>query len=147
LLQRLLATVANDIAQGIDLIAEAVVQGPVAAKGDKLTYNARLFLHRGDEVMWDTGVLARAREHVETRLIDGVEVVDHLVILDERQTMAGIEQSLYGMRIAGYREVVVAPHLAYRDKGLPGLIPHQAIIRVLLRVQAIVKAGDIGKPA
>ncbi len=130
---------ADKIAFGIDLIEEAAGHGPVAEKGDRLTYNARLFLHRGDEVTWDAGILTRAREHVKTRIIDGIEVIDHVTILGKRQVMAGIEKALYGMRAGGYREIVVAPHLAYRDAGLPGLIPPRALFRVRLWLQAIEK--------
>lgn len=132
----------NEIASGIDLIEEVLGSGPVAEKGDKLTYNARLFLHRGDEVTWDAGVIERARAHVKTRIIDGVEVIDHLTILGKRQTMAGIEKSLYGMCVGGYREIIVSPHLAYRDKGLPGLIPPDALIRVLLWLRAIERPAS-----
>ena len=135
---------ANKIASGIDLVEEIEGHGYAAEKGDKLIYNARLFLHRGDEVTWDAGVIEREREHVTSRMMEGVEVIDHVTVLGKRHTMAGIEKSLYAMRAGGYREIIVAPHLAYRDEGLPGLIPPRAMIRVRLWVQEIVKARDIG---
>ena len=41
---------ANEIASGNDLVEEVVGDGSVAEKSDRVTYNAWLFLHRGDEV-------------------------------------------------------------------------------------------------
>ncbi len=128
---------ANEVAAGVGLIKEVVGEGPIAKKGDAVTYNAQLFLRRGDEVAWDAGILGRAREHVKTRTIDGVELIDHVTILGKRQVMAGIEKALYGMCAGGYREIVVAPHLGYGDAGLPGVIPPRALLRVLLWVQAV----------
>ncbi len=35
-----------------------------------------------------------------------------------------------GMRVGGFRKVRVSPHLAYRDRGLPGLIPPDAVLNI-----------------
>jgi FKBP-type peptidyl-prolyl cis-trans isomerase len=32
------------------------------------------------------------------------------------------------MNVGGYRKVRISPHLAYRDKGIPGLIPPNAVL-------------------
>ena len=85
-------------------------------------------------------MIERARAHVTTCAVDGVELIDHETVLGKRQTMAGIEKSLFGMRTNGYREIIVVPHLADRDAGLTGLIPPRVLIRVLLWLRAIVKA-------
>ncbi|MFP6680659.1 MAG: hypothetical protein VCB07_00545 [Gammaproteobacteria bacterium] len=55
--------------------------------------------------------------------------------------MAGIEKPVLVTRTGGgYREIIVVPHLAYRDAGPPGLIPPRALIRMLVCLRAIVKA-------
>ncbi len=33
-----------------------------------------------------------------------------------------------GMKVGGYRKVHVSPHLIYRDKGIPDLIPPNAVL-------------------
>ena len=38
------------------------------------------------------------------------------------------------MRVGGYRKVVIAPHLAYREKGIPAVIPPNAKLTVEITV-------------
>jgi FKBP-type peptidyl-prolyl cis-trans isomerase len=42
------------------------------------------------------------------------------------------------MRVGGERRLRVAPHLAYQDQGIPGLVPARAVLEfyvTLLRVE------------
>ena len=131
---------AKSIAKGITLTEESVGEGPEAGKGDIVTYNARMFLRRGDEVTRDDQIISRARDHLQTRIIEGVELVDHVTELGKRRPIAGVEKSLYGMRKGGYRQIHVSPHLAYGKDGVPGLIPANAMLRIQLWVQDVRKA-------
>lgn len=76
------------------------------------------------------------------RIEDGVSLIDHRIVLGRRQAIAGVEQALIGMKVGGYRKVRISPHLAYRDKGLPDLIPPDAVLVVEIWVRAIVLSGD-----
>ena len=58
----------------------------------------------------------------------GVTCVDHTIVLGRRQAIAGVEHALVGMKVGGYRKVRVSPYLAYRDKGIPDLIPPDAVL-------------------
>jgi FKBP-type peptidyl-prolyl cis-trans isomerase len=49
-------------------------------------------------------------------------------LLGRREAVAGVEHALLGMKVGGYRKVRVSPHLAYRDKGIPDLIPSNAVL-------------------
>ena len=42
--------------------------------------------------------------------------------------MAGVEHALMGMKAGGYRKVRISPHLAYRNKGIPGLVHPDAVL-------------------
>ena len=46
----------------------------------------------------------------------------------------GIFYAIEGMKNGGYRKVAIAPHLAYRKKGIPGVIPENAKIIAELKV-------------
>ena len=127
------------ISKGIELIEEVIGEGPEAKKGSVVTYNARYFLRRGDEVTRDTEIISRVRDHVTTRFVDGTELIDHVAELGKRRPIAGVEKSLYGMRKNGYREVLVSPHLAYGEKGVPGLIPANALLRIKIWVRDVKK--------
>ncbi len=125
------------ITKGIALLDEHPGTGRPAAKGDIVIYNARLFLRRGDEVTGDTLSIAAYGAHLPTRVVDGVELIDHRTVLGKRRPIAGIEKSLLGMRSGGYREVRVSPHLAYGEAGLGERIPPHAVLRVQLWVRDI----------
>ena len=125
------------IAKGIELLHEIEGEGRPADKGSKVTYNARFFLRRGDEVAYDKLSIAAYGEQLRTRLIDGVELIDHVTTLGKRQPIAGVEKTLLGMRTGGYREVMVSPHLAYGAAGLGDSIPPGAMLRIQLWLQAV----------
>ncbi|MCS6285539.1 MAG: FKBP-type peptidyl-prolyl cis-trans isomerase [Nitrospira sp.] len=55
--------------------------------------------------------------------------IDHCTVLGSRQAIAGVEHALIGMKAGGYRKVRISSHLAYRDKGIPDLIPTDAFWR------------------
>jgi len=128
------------LAKGIDLLQETAGTGVAAGKGDSVTYNTRLFLRKGDEVTQDASIIARSRAHLAVRTVDDVELIDHVTELGKRRAIAGIEKSLYGMRTGGFREILVSPQLAYREKGIPGLIPENAMLRIQLWVRDIRQA-------
>ncbi len=128
------------LTKGIELLDETVGRGPVAEKGAVVTYNARIFLRRGDEVTRDADIISRAREHVNIREVEGCELIDHVTELGKRRPIAGIEKTLYGMGKDGYREVLVSPHLAYGEKGVPGLIPENAVLRIQIWVRDVHQA-------
>jgi len=130
------------IAKGIELLNEIVGEGPGAERGDRVTYNARFFLRRGDEVTQDGEILSRARAHCASRLVDGVELIDHVTTLGRRQSIAGVEKGLYGMRVGGYREVLVSPHLAYGSKGVPGRVPADALLRIQLWLRDVSRSSQ-----
>ena len=129
------------LAKGIELLNETEGTGIVAVKGDCVTYNARLFLNKGDEVPLDREILGKyeVKEFLRDRIrtIDGCEFIDHQTILGKRRPIAGVEKSLFGMKAGGYREVRVGSHLAYRDVGIPNLIPPNALLRIQLWVRDV----------
>ena len=77
------------------------------------------------------------------RVVDGAPFVDHCIVLGRCQAIAGIEHALVGMQPGGYRKVRISPHLAYREKGVPGLIPPDAVLTVELWLRAIIEEGTV----
>ena len=92
---------------GIKLIEEIEGSGVAAAKGDTVEFEAQAFLTHGDS--------AQARMLMST-------------CLGKRQLIAGVEYSLFGMKVGGYRKVRISPHLAYRDVGVPEKVPPNAVM-------------------
>jgi FKBP-type peptidyl-prolyl cis-trans isomerase FkpA len=79
--------------------------GAVAERRARVTIRYSGYLNRGDAFQTD-------------------QVVTFAV--GERHTIAGLSRGVEGMRVGGRRRLCVGPHLAYRDKGVPGLIPPNA---------------------
>jgi FKBP-type peptidyl-prolyl cis-trans isomerase len=40
------------------------------------------------------------------------------------------------MRIGGKRTLKISPHMAYRDKGVEGMVPPNAVLKVEVEIQA-----------
>ena len=125
-----------ELESGIKLLEDIPGTGAAARKGDRLTYNLRLFLNLGDEVPLDE----RQRNHLpddQIRVENGHEFVDRALKLGSRQAVPAVEHALIGMQAGGYRKVRASPHLAYGQEGVPGLIPENAVLIVELWLRAI----------
>jgi FKBP-type peptidyl-prolyl cis-trans isomerase len=115
------------LSSGLDVIEDHAGSGRAAERGDRVTYNVRIFLNRGDEVPLNETQAQHLPQHL-LRYEGSRVLVDHTIVLGSREAAAGIERSLLGMRAGGHRKVRIGPHLAYREKGIPGLIPPNAVL-------------------
>ncbi len=121
---------------GFKLLEEREGTGTPANKGDRVLFNMRL-LNKGDEVrLNETQATHLPKEMI--RVVDGATLIDHTIVLGRREAVAGVEHALMGMKVGGYRKVRVSPHLAYRDKGIPDLIPPNAVLVVEIWLRDIV---------
>ena len=126
---------------GIRLLEEREGEGRPAQKGDRVVYNTRLFLNQGDEVPLN----AKQAPHLPQEMIrveEGGTFVDHSTVLGSRQAIAGVEHALMGMKVGGYRKVRISPHLAYREKGIPDLIPPDAVLICEIWLRHIVPGSE-----
>jgi len=122
---------------GIKLLNEHEGSGEPAKKGDKVVYNLKIFLNKRQEVPLNQ----RQAEYLPEKMLrreGGDCLVDHGVELGRRQAIAGVEYALLGMKKGGYRKVRLSPHLAYRDQGLDGLVPANAVLIVELWLRQII---------
>lgn len=60
--------------------------------------------------------------------------------------MAGLAHALIDMKVGGYRKVRISQHPAYRDKGVTGYIPADAVLVVEVWLRAIVGEGKVTPP-
>ena len=124
---------------GIKLLQEREGNGPAAKKGDRVVYNIRIYLNKGGEVLLNERQAELLPEEM-IRFEGEQRLIDHAITLGRRQAIAGVEYSLVGMKPGGYRRVRVSPHLAYRDRGLTGLIPADAVLLVELWLREVIPA-------
>ena len=124
---------------GLKLLEEREGAGKPTNKGDRVLFNMRLFLNRGDEVLLNERQAMHLPKEM-IRIVDGATLIDRTIVLGRREAMAGVEHALMGMKVGGYRKVHVSPHLAYRDKGIPDLIPPNAVLICDIWLRDIVSA-------
>ena len=117
--------------KGLELLSERRGEGSPVRKHAFYRIRLRLWLHHGDPVRWNEpwGLLdngARLQED-STVLITDVRV-------DRVFLFAGLFYGIQGMNVGGTRLLLVAPQLAYRSEGVPGLIPPNAVLKAELSV-------------
>jgi hypothetical protein len=127
----------SEVARGITLLMEIEGEGRPAARGDRIIFNMKLWLNRGDEVPLNT-IQAQHLPGQMIRSLAGEKLVNHTATLGKREVIAGVERSLIDIKAGGYRKVRVSPHLAYRDKGLLGLIPEHAVLVIEIWLREIL---------
>ena len=127
---------------GLKLLDEREGTGTPAQKGDRVVYNSRIFLNQGEEVSLND-IQAKQLPKDMVRVEAGFTFIDHRIVLGRRQAIAGVEHTLMGMKIGGYRKVRLSPHLAYRDKGIQDLIPPDAVLICEIWLRNIVGSFSV----
>ena len=109
---------------GIEILADRPGTGDPVERQQIYRMRIRMWLNRGDPVRWQhpSGPVDTAR--LED---DGAALVSDLRV-DRENLVAGIFQGIDGMRVGGLRKLKISPHLAYGARGIPGIIPANAIV-------------------
>lgn len=102
---------------GIKLDSETIVDGRVATRGDKVTIAYDLRLSRGEVVQ---------------------SLDDFTFTLGARDVIAALNYGVEGMAVGGQRRFHAGPHLGYRDVGVDGVIPPNAVLYFDVRLLAVI---------
>ena len=83
-----------------------------------------MWLNKGDAIRWSSpwGLIDRAllEDDGETLITD--------LRVDRENLINGIFYGIEGMCVGGTRKLRISPHLAYGERGVPGIIPVKAVI-------------------
>ncbi len=149
--RRLTLSVVHDmkIKKGIKLLDDREGEGDPAEKGDDVIYNLRAYLSKGDEI--PVNPLNPECQYPENLLTtdDKGTMINYHCRIGRRDAIAAVEYSLIGMKEGGYRKIKASPHLAYRDEGVPGKVPANAVILFeiwLRKLQKKVNAQPANQP-
>lgn len=127
---------------GLEILEDQEGSGPAAELGNTITYNVRIFLNRGDEVPINEKQAVQEMPADRIRRENDQVFIDHISTLGKRQAIAGIEKAIVGMRVGGFRKVRVSPHLAYGNRGLPGLVPPDAVLDISIWLRDVVASSE-----
>ena len=109
---------------GLVLLVDIPGSGDDVQRQHNYLIRLRMWLHRGDPVRWQTpsGPVGVGR------LEDNGETLITQMRIDRQSMVNGLFYGVDGMRVGGTRRLEIAPHLAYGEKGVPGVVPENALI-------------------
>ena len=109
---------------GLTLLMDAPGSGEPVRRQHNYRIRLRLWLHKGEPVRWPSAWgpigVARLEDEGKTLITE--------VRIDRRSLVNGLFYGVEGMRVGGTRRLEIAPHLAYGDRGVPGVIPEGALL-------------------
>ena len=109
---------------GLTLLVDIPGSGEPVQRQHNYMVRLRMWLHRGDPIRWQmpSGPVGVGR------LADNGETLVSEMRINRGSMMNGLFYGIDGMRVGGTRRLEIAPHLAYGEKGLPGIVPENALI-------------------
>lgn len=110
---------------GIDVLEDIPGSGEAVRRHEWYHVRLRMWLSRGDPVRWTTALGTSP-----ARIDDEGETLDTHFRYDREHLIAGLFHGCEGMKLGGTRKLRIAPHLAYRETGVPGSIPPNALLTV-----------------
>jgi hypothetical protein len=132
ILERKGAPLRLHLRSGLTLLADIPGIGEPVRRQHNYLIRLRLSLRGGEAVRWKTawGPVGVAR------LEDNGETLVTEVRIDRRSLVNGLFYGVEGMRVGGMRRLEIAPHLAYGDRGVPGVVPANAVLTAEITVLA-----------
>jgi hypothetical protein len=124
------APLGQRLRSGLTLLLDVPGAGELVRRQHNYLIRLRLWLKHGDAVRWQTawGPVGVAR--LED---DGATLITE-VRIDRRSLVNGLFYGVEGMRIGGTRRLEIAPHMAYGERGVPGVIPPAAMLKAEVTV-------------
>lgn len=109
---------------GLTLLVDVPGTGEPVRRQHNYRVRLRFWLHRGDSIRWTAASGPVGRAWLED---DGATLVTE-VRIERRSMINGLFYGIDGMRVGGLRRLEIAPHLAYGEQGVPGVVPPNALI-------------------
>jgi hypothetical protein len=117
------------IKPGVELLNEIAGDGPAVVRHNHYQIKLRMWLRRGEPVRWQ-----QPWGLVDNAFIEEDGTVLTTAVRVDRSLFAGLFYGVLGMRVGGTRTLRVAPHLAYGEQGVPGVIAENALLTVEVSV-------------
>ena len=119
---------------GLFLLLDVPGNGERLRRQHSYRIRLRMWLNRGEPVRWSIAWEPAGRLIVE----DEGETLLSEVRINRGSLINGLFYGVEGMRIGGTRRLEIAPHLAYGDGGVPGVIPPNAVLTAEITILAAI---------
>ena len=122
---------------GLRLVTDLPGTGPMVRRQQTYRVRLRLWLSGGDAIRWQypSGPVGIAR------LEDEGSTLFTEVRISRGSLINGVFYGVEGMRVGGTRRFEIAPHLAYGERGVPGVIPPNARLTAEITILDLVERG------
>ncbi len=120
---------------GLTLLVDIPGTGELVRRQHNYRVRLRLWLNKGDPVRWHAASGPVGAAWLED---DGATLMTEARI-DRHTFFNGLFYGIDGMRVGGMRRLEIAPHLAYGDRGVPGVIPAGAVLTAEITILAAVR--------
>ena len=125
---------------GLRLLEDLPGTGPVIRRQETYRVRLRLWVSGAEAVRWQypSGPVGIGRlEDEGTTLFTEVRI-------SRGSLINGLFYGIEGMRVGGTRRLEIAPHLAYGERGVPGVIPPNARLTAQIAILDLVKRSTSG---
>jgi uncharacterized protein len=109
---------------GLTLLVDFPGTGEPVRRQHNYRIRLRLWLNKGQAVRWQMAWGPVGIAHLD----DNGETLITEVRIDRHSLISGLFYGVEGMRVGGTRRLEIAPHLAYGDRSVPGVIPAHAVL-------------------
>jgi hypothetical protein len=109
---------------GLTLLWDVSGSGEPVRRQHNYRIRLRMWLNRGEPVRWRAAGGPVGVGRLED---DGATLITEFRI-DRHSLMNGLFYGIDGMRVGGTRKLEIAPHLAYGERGVPGVVPPGAVL-------------------
>lgn len=124
---------------GLVLLEDVPGTGEPVRRRQRYRIRLKVWLHHGEPVRWSSpsGPVGIAK------LEDGGTTLVTETRVHRADLINGIFYGIDGMHVGGMRRLEIAPHLAYGERGVPGVIPPHALLKAEV---TIVASAPLGPP-
>ncbi len=126
------------IKKGVRLIDETEGDGKLVRRHQIYIMAFRVALNKGEIITSPAKCLSHTIDENLKQYNDGF--LQSRIRVDRENLIDGLFYAIEGMKVGGYRKVGIAPHLAYREEGIPGIIPKNA--KLIVEVKVLSQCTD-----
>jgi FKBP-type peptidyl-prolyl cis-trans isomerase len=115
---------------GIKVFEDIIGMGDKVERQRHYRMSLRMWLNKGDPIIWTRGLGIS----FSTEILEGGQRLTEEYRVDREILFDGLFYGIDGTRVGGRRLLKISPHMAFRERGVPGIIPPNAVLTVEVTV-------------